>query len=173
MSSGSPRDRNVRTRGWFAPGVRVHAHADQRSNSACLEPWVTWAVSQSKIGPRFSEGQIIGFPLGGGGRPEDHQAVPGPRDRRPDVPLLEGEVWRPVGEQRPEAQVGDRSIPGLLRREGRVVNDWITITRQSVAHLALVLTSRPPSAGRNPSTCSMWRGASGAYPRSSISRPAV
>ena len=78
------------------------------------------------------------------------------------TPLLEGEVWRPVGEQRPEAQVGDRSIPGLLRREGRVVNDWITITRQSVAHLALVLTSRPPSAGRNPSTCSMWRGATGA-----------
>src|SRR5262245_8579285 len=37
MSSGSPRDRNVRTLEEFEPGVRVHAHLDQRSNLA--PPW--------------------------------------------------------------------------------------------------------------------------------------
>src|SRR5881397_945480 len=30
---GSPRDRKVRTRGWFEPGVQVHAHLCKRSNS--------------------------------------------------------------------------------------------------------------------------------------------
>jgi len=38
MMPGSPRDRNVRTQVGFAPGVQVHAHVDQRSNSAWFEP---------------------------------------------------------------------------------------------------------------------------------------
>src|SRR6266702_2648740 len=38
MMPGSPRDRNVRTQDRFEPGVREHAHVDQRSNPAWFEP---------------------------------------------------------------------------------------------------------------------------------------
>src|SRR5436190_22410110 len=44
MRSGSPHDRNVRTHGWFEPGVHVHAHVDQRSNSAWFELWIAWEL---------------------------------------------------------------------------------------------------------------------------------
>src|SRR2546426_12486952 len=45
MMPGSPRDRNVRTPEWFEPGVHVHAHVDQRSNSD------TQAHGVSTVGP--------------------------------------------------------------------------------------------------------------------------
>src|SRR6266571_8028601 len=49
MRSGSPRDRNVRTQERFEPGVHVHAHVDQRSNSDWFEPWIAWGPTFRKV----------------------------------------------------------------------------------------------------------------------------
>src|SRR2546422_4522794 len=53
------RDRNVRTRERFEPGVHVHAHIDQRSNSSWFEPGVY-------VGARMIQGSNLIVRQGGG-----------------------------------------------------------------------------------------------------------
>src|SRR5882762_8611265 len=61
---GSPHDRNVRTQEWFEPGVRVHAHVDQRSDSAWFEPGVyvgAQVIERSNSAPFGSQVQVRGI----------------------------------------------------------------------------------------------------------------